>query len=298
MIEFLNRLPEDALVPRYFYDVKGMWTGFRTCYSNNVNFDDARPFTFEDFNDPAKTEYVDKAIKTLKGAYIKDYNTIKEKCTEIAEKYGYTAPGFEDAALVFDRPLKAMTDFRYTEGMNPKWYCKGFSLLHMMNACKWIAPKIKMGHESPLEHSILTFKIKGCSRSLTHQLVRHRLASYSQASQRYISENPDNLSFVIPAKVRENPEALAVVEGYLSGLSECIKRLKCLGIKNEDIRCIYPNAITTDIQVSMNFRELRHFLLLRLSKHAQDEIRLAAFEIYQHLALNMPFIWTDLEFEV
>lgn len=296
-VQFINRIPEDADVPRHFYDIEAIWTGFRTCYSNKVDFNDAMPFTFEDFNNPDKADSVDKIVASLKDLYVKDYNAVRSKYLQISKKYGYPAPADANAEALFDDMVKNMVNYRYAEGLNPKWYLKGFNTLWALNALKFIAPKLKMGHESPLEHSILTFKVQGCSRSLTHQLVRHRLASYSQSSQRYISENPDNLDFVIPAKVQENPEALKIVQDYLSRLPDCIKRLKSLGIKNEDIRCIYPNAITTDIQVSMNFRELRHFLLLRLSKHAQDEIRYLAYIIYVYLTESMPLIWTDLEFD-
>ena len=282
-IDFFEKpctLTNDAL--RYFTDIKNVWSGFRTCYTDHVDFSET---------------LVDKAkLPALCELYSKDSEKSEAKLETLSKKYGYSfdselAPAFH--SLQFS--------FSYYENLldseDPVEHFYAQSWFQYLNALKFIAPKVKMGHESPLEHSILTFKIKNCSRSMTHQLVRHRLASYSQASQRYISEKPESLDFVIPRKIQENPEALAMVQKHFSGLGMLITGLKALGVKNEDIRCIYPNAMPTDIQVSMNFRELRHFIQLRLSPHAQDEIRFVAFRIYQHLVNYMPFLWTDLELE-
>lgn len=275
-IEFFEKpscdVCNDAL--RYFTDIKNVWSGFRTCYSDHVDFN-------ETLLDITK-------LPALSELYSKDIEKSETKLETLSKKYNYSFEPLENLFGYYETFLNSEDPVEHFCAQ--KWF-------QYLNALKFIAPKVKMGHESPLEHSILTFKIKNCSRSMTHQLVRHRLASYSQASQRYISEKPESLDFVIPRKIQENPEALAMVQKHLSGLGMLITGLKALGVKNEDIRCIYPNAMPTDIQVSMNFRELRHFIQLRLSPHAQDEIRFTAFRIYQHLVNYMPFIWTDLELE-
>lgn len=283
-IDFFEKLSctvcNDAL--RYFIDIKNVWSGFRTCYTDHVDFSET---------------LVDKAkLPALSELYSKDSEKSEAKLETLSKKYNYSfdselAPAFHSLQFSFSYYEKLL------DSEDPVEHFYAQSWFQYLNALKFIAPKVKMGHESPLEHSILTFKIKNCSRSMTHQLVRHRLASYSQASQRYISEKPESLDFVIPRKIQENPEALAMVQKHFSGLGMLITGLKALGVKNEDIRCIYPNAMPTDIQVSMNFRELRHFIQLRLSPHAQDEIRFVAFRIYQHLVNYMPFLWTDLELD-
>ena len=263
-------------------EVENVWRGYRTCYSNNVDFFEAWPVTMDDLR--GNEEKVKKVFKELGTAYVSSRTEMSERLKGIAEKFNYE---YKD--------INPEEEFNAIVNLNAGEF---LDRLLLINACKWIAPKIKMGHESPFEHGILTFTVRNCSRSLTHQLVRHRVASFSQSSQRYISENPDNLDFVIPVKIQENEEASKIVNDYLNELSTCIKKLKDLKIKNEDIRCIYPNAITTNIQVTMNFRELKHFFELRLSKHAQDEIRHLAFDILYYVSSKMPFIWNCLELDI
>ena len=263
-------------------EVENVWRGYRTCYSNNVDFFEAYPVTMDDLR--GNEEKVKKVFKDLGTAYVNSRNEMSKRLKDIAEKLNYK---YKD--------VNPEEEFNGIVNLNAGEF---LDELLLINACKWIAPKIKMGHESPFEHGILTFTVRNCSRSLTHQLVRHRVASFSQSSQRYISENPDNLDFVIPVKIQENEEASKIVNDYLNELSACIKKLKELKIKNEDIRCIYPNAITTNIQVTMNFRELKHFFELRLSKHAQDEIRHLAFDVLCYVSSKMPFIWNCLELDI
>lgn len=276
------QLQYDPMQVPFSDSVRRIWEGYRTCYSKSFNYiEDNKP------KDPAKliSEIVEdnlKACKVLK--------SIKDKYNYPEEPYDESGTGFLDFNEEFQKINLQTCITQYAEFHNP-------SYLLMANACKWIAPKLKQGHESPFEHGTITFTIKNCSRSLTHQLVRHRIASYSQASQRYISENPEDLTFVIPPKIQENPEAFKKVQDYLSGLSGLINSLKGLGIKNEDIRCVYPNAISTDIQVTMNFRELKHFIELRLSKHAQDEIRYVAWVLLMYVYNHTPFIWSDLKLD-
>ncbi len=136
---------------------------------------------------------------------------------------------------------------------------------------------IKSGHESVIEHATATFRINGVSRALTHQLVRHRLASYSQQSQRYVDEN--DFDYVIPEEIKKNEDALKIFERTMKSLELTYRTFLNLGIKKEDARAILPNATSTEIVMSMNFRELRSFLILRTEKHAQQEIRNLANEI-------------------
>ncbi len=137
-----------------------------------------------------------------------------------------------------------------------------------------ISMLFKSGHLSPFEHAQFTFLIEGISRVCSHQLVRHRIASYSQRSQRYTAENSEN--FVVPPSITENKDALTVYKKAVEESYSCYKRLQELGIPKEDARFVLPGGWQTTIMVSMNARELHHFFSLRLCKRAQWEIQQVA----------------------
>ena len=130
----------------------------------------------------------------------------------------------------------------------------------------------KSGHHSVLEFADFTFHIEGISRALSHQLVRHRLASYAQRSQRYCVE--DDFGYVIPHSIKNNSDALNMYENIMESLAEGYHALNSnLGIPAEYARMILPNACETQIEVKMNFRTLIHFMNERLCTRAQLEIR-------------------------
>ncbi|HEC96057.1 MAG TPA: FAD-dependent thymidylate synthase, partial [Euryarchaeota archaeon] len=145
---------------------------------------------------------------------------------------------------------------------------------------------IKRGHHSVLEHASFTFLIDGISRVTSHQLVRHRIASYSQQSQRYVPLN--NPSVVIPASIKENEEALKIFNNAVEKAWEAYRKLVSLGIHPEDARYILPQATKTSIVVTMNARELYHFLSLRLCYRAQREIRDLAIKIFREVMSVAP----------
>jgi len=131
---------------------------------------------------------------------------------------------------------------------------------------------LRLGHLSVLEHASFTFGIECISRVTTHQLVRHRIASFSQQSQRYVSHR-EMFDVVVPPTVGENP---LMAERFLAQVRE-IHRLYGemieAGIPAEDARYLLPNATETKIIVTMNARELLHFFQLRCCERAQWEIR-------------------------
>lgn len=128
-----------------------------------------------------------------------------------------------------------------------------------------------LGHESVFEHANFTFAIDGVSRSLTHQLVRHRIASYSQQSQRYVKL--DDFGFVTPPLVRKNPEALEEFDRTMNLIASSYRKLADMGIPVEDARYVLPNAAESSIVVTMNARSLFNFFELRSCLKAQWEIR-------------------------
>lgn len=156
---------------------------------------------------------------------------------------------------------------------------------------KFIRMLIKLGHTSVLEHAVASFRISGVSRSLTHQLVRHRIASFTQKSQRYVDE--ESFDYVIPDKIKENEIALKIYNDFMNLCRETYKKLKELGIPKEDVRFVLPNATKTEIVLTANFRELRHMILLRGSKEAQWEIRRLFIEILKILKEKAPTVFED-----
>ncbi|VBB08510.1 thymidylate synthase thyx [Lucifera butyrica] len=130
---------------------------------------------------------------------------------------------------------------------------------------------VEMGHVSTLEHASFTFAVEGVSRVLTHQLVRHRLASYSQQSQRYVKEH--NFEYILPPSVASREGAREKFLALMQTIQQAYDELVEMGVHQEDARYCLANATETKIVVTMNARELMHFFELRCCQRAQWEIR-------------------------
>ncbi len=148
------------------------------------------------------------------------------------------------------------------------------------------------GHFSTLEHASYTFAIDGVSRALTHQLVRHRLASFNQQSQRYVKFK-DGIEVVKPGSVSESPEASRVFDDAMAAAEEAYAALLELGVPAEDARFVLPNAAETKIVVTMNVRELLHFFSLRCCNRAQWEIRELALKMLELVKPTAPYVFMD-----
>ena len=144
---------------------------------------------------------------------------------------------------------------------------------------RFISHVVSSGHLSPLEHVKFTFAIQGVSRALTHQLVRHRIASYSQQSQRYVKE--EAFEYITPPSINKHPAMLQVFEEVMADIQRGYNRLLAAyrehGVEgeqaNQDARFVLPQAAETKIVVTMNARELLHFFAHRCCMRAQWEIR-------------------------
>ena len=179
---------------------------------------------------------------------------------------------------------------------------------------KFVRMLMGFSHMSPLEHISFTFAIEGVSRTLTHQLVRHRLASYSQQSQRYVSEN--EFDFIVPPLIEKDEKALEkfnetmadIQKSYeqlrdiltenntrdlmeLDGLDEKEARKKAVKMANEDARFVLPGACETKIITTMNARELLHFFGERCCNRAQWEIREMATQMLKQVREVCPVIF-------
>ncbi|MCM8711746.1 FAD-dependent thymidylate synthase [Clostridium sp. SYSU_GA19001] len=173
------------------------------------------------------------------------------------------------------------------------------------NTEKFLNMLMSYGHESPIEHVSFTFAIEGVSRSLTHQLVRHRIASFSQQSQRYVRLN--QFEYVIPPEIKKNDRAkevfIASMEQSQKAYDELVNILKDRYINEgmnalnaekkaiEDARYVFPNACETKIIVTMNARSLMNFFRHRCCNRAQWEIRELAEEMLMQVKKIAPTLF-------
>lgn len=166
---------------------------------------------------------------------------------------------------------------------------------------------IKRGHHSILEHASITFRIV-CDRGVSHEIVRHRLASYSQESTRYCNYSHEKfgneLTFIYPSWVPESSREKSASPKWLL-LQEACDRVEKLyfgmlihGAKPEEARALLPNCLKTELVMTMNIRELRHFLKLRLSKAAHPDIRVIAAQMLDILqTVGLGIFFEDIEVE-
>ena len=165
---------------------------------------------------------------------------------------------------------------------------------------------IDVGHGSVLEHAVWSFVITGVSRSLTHELIRHRHFSYSQLSQRYVDESDSD--FVEPDVIAADPElheawteAVNVtraaydrlVQGLEKRFTDVPEKTLRRKLARQAARSVLPNATETKIFVTGNARALRHFIELRGSEHADVEIRKVAVEMLRILQSEAPGLFGD-----
>lgn len=159
---------------------------------------------------------------------------------------------------------------------------------------------IESGHESVIEHcGAFTVQLE-TDRTVTHQLVRHRIGfAYSQQSQRYVNSGKNGFTFIKPAGWEGMPVQTqqAFIESWKQAAEKYVA-LRQSGLKQEQARAVLPGASRTVITVTGNMRAWRNFLKLRLDKHAQREIRGIAYRIYEYLHKHWPFLVDDIHPDV
>jgi thymidylate synthase (FAD) len=155
---------------------------------------------------------------------------------------------------------------------------------------KFLDKIMSLGHHSVLEHVSFTFAIEGISRVTTHQLVRHRIASFSQQSQRYVSHK-EHFASIMPDTIAGNAKAQQIFADMTETVHRAYGRLIELGIPAEDARYILPNATETKIIMTMNARELLHYFALRCCERAQWEIRAMSNEMLRLVKRVAPVIF-------
>jgi len=161
---------------------------------------------------------------------------------------------------------------------------------------RFLQARIREGHESIIEHACCTFEISEISRSCSHQLVRHRIASFSQESQRFVEMSDPE--WVVPPTVAADQEAAAVWKEFTGHVTDAYRALRELGVRKEDARFVLPNAAATRIVVTMNFRQLLHVFSLRISPVAQWEIRAVCVRMLELVYPTAPSVFGDLREEL
>ena len=165
------------------------------------------------------------------------------------------------------------------------------------SAEKFIGMILKSGHESVLEHEKLTVKFI-CDRGVTHEIVRHRIASYSQESTRYCNYSKDKfgneLTFIRPRFWADDSEEYAVWKQAMEEIEKTYVKLISLGAKPEEARSILPNSLKTEIVCTMNLREWRHFFRLRTAERAHPQIREISVALLDELKKRIPVIFDDI----
>lgn len=165
------------------------------------------------------------------------------------------------------------------------------------SAEKFVGMILKSGHESVLEHEKITVRFV-CDRGVTHEIVRHRIASYSQESTRYCNYSKDKfggeITFIRPCFWAKDDEKFALWKETMQSIEDSYVKLISLGAKPEEARSILPNSVKTEIMVTMNLREWRHFFKLRTAERAHPQIREVAIPLLNELKGLVPVIFDDI----
>lgn len=156
---------------------------------------------------------------------------------------------------------------------------------------------IKRGHESVIEHEKITVKII-CDRGVSHEIVRHRIASYSQESTRYCNYTDDKfgkeLTFIRPCFWEQNSKKYNIWYKQIESVEKNYFSLIDLGSTPEQARSILPNSLKTEIVITMNLREWRHFFKLRTSLKAHPQMREISLPLLNEMSNYLPMIFSDL----
>ena len=165
------------------------------------------------------------------------------------------------------------------------------------SAQKFIASIISNGHESVLEHEKITVKIT-CDRGVSHEIVRHRIASYSQESTRYCNYAKDKfgneITVIKPCFWDEDSSEYMTWKEAMVDMEKAYFKLIEMGASPQEARSVLPNSLKTEIVVTMNIREWRHFFKLRTSERAHPQMREVATKVLDGMRRNLPVVFEDI----
>ena len=162
---------------------------------------------------------------------------------------------------------------------------------------KFLQNLIARGHESVIEHAKVSVLVI-CDRGVSHEIVRHRIASYSQESTRYCNYSQDKfgneLTFIRPCFWTEDSPAFAIWKASMEAVERDYFRLLELGATPQEARSVLPNSLKTEIVVTMDLREWRHFFKLRTSAAAHPQMRQTAAALLRDFKARIPVIFDDI----
>lgn len=165
------------------------------------------------------------------------------------------------------------------------------------SARKFVAGIVKSGHESVIEHEKITARII-CDRGVTHEIVRHRIASYSQESTRYCNYTKDkfgnSLTFIRPFYWKDDPVKMDIWEDTMRHIEDTYMNLINQGATPQEARAILPNSLKTEIVVTMNLREWRHFFKQRTLPAAHPQMREIAIPMLEYFKKTVPVVFDDI----
>jgi thymidylate synthase (FAD) len=173
------------------------------------------------------------------------------------------------------------------------WRRKSMKSMTLNEAREIIKRVLRYGHESVIEHACFTFFVEDISRSMTHQLVRHRIASYTQQSMRYVDLSKSKKYFIKPEAISKNKELTKLFDVAVGKCKETYDLFRKMGVDREDARFVLPIATQTKIAITMNARELRHFFAMRCCLRAQWEIRELANRILKICKATAPSLFEN-----
>ena len=203
---------------------------------------------------------------------------------------------------IIEQSIEILSDVNSNEIMKNIEICgrvcyKSENRISEESSKKFIKRIIASGHESVLEHEKITVKFI-CDRGVSHEIVRHRIASYSQESTRYCNYSQDKfgneLTLIKPFFWKEDEKKYEIWCDVMKKIEDSYNELISLGAKPEEARSILPNSLKTEIVVTMNIRELRHFLKLRTSKNAHPQMREVANKLLKYVKETLPVFFEDI----
>jgi thymidylate synthase (FAD) len=190
---------------------------------------------------------------------------------------------------------------------------KSEDLITDRSAEQLVKKLIERGHEAMIEHFSVTFRVL-CDRGVSHELVRHRIMSFAQESTRYVSYQHGDMEFVLPSVYKsayveylgrfnepEQHPTQSQIDCFRQWRQACevceisYKRMMELGAKPQEARSVLPNSLKTEIIMTANLREWRHFIKLRTAKAAHPDMRVVAKKIYEILLREIPVVFADIE---
>lgn len=201
-----------------------------------------------------------------------------------------------NAKFFFETEIDGMEILKQIERVGRTCY-KSEDKISDTSAIKFVRMLVENGHEAMIEHAHVTVRII-CDRGVTHEMIRHRMASYAQESTRYCNYSKDKfgsgITVIEPNFWQDKPECKEVWELAMKQSEEAYLKLIELGATAQEARSVLPHSLKTEIVVTMNLREWRHFFKLRTEPAAHPQIREVAIPLLQAFKEKIPVVFDNI----